>query len=294
MRPLPGADTTLQVLQDEVEASIVRLGIMYRIFGRAKSEPSLKKKVAEKGYKPGGRLLQDLIGIRVVVYFPEDCEVVQRAVSGRFEVAGESVDVPGTDEFGPRRLNIVLRPPSHLWRVQTDGWPIDGTFELQIRTVLSEGWHEVEHDLRYKCAGDWAPVPEKLRKLNGTLAAIETAEWAMTSLLDGLAYHHYRARNWEAMLRHKFRLRLQGARLTSGVRELLDQDHSLGKRLWRADRSRLIDAVIASGIAIPWTLDNLVHLIVAVEGVPSEALAAMRTAYVASALDEVFGGRAAD
>ena len=25
---------------------------------------------------------------------------------------------------------------------------IDNTYEIQLRTVLSEGWHEVEHDLR--------------------------------------------------------------------------------------------------------------------------------------------------
>ncbi|MBK7959276.1 MAG: hypothetical protein IPK03_14995 [Bacteroidetes bacterium] len=27
---------------------------------------------------------------------------------------------------------------------------VDSTFEVQLRTILSEGWHEIDHDLRYK------------------------------------------------------------------------------------------------------------------------------------------------
>ncbi|RGY92598.1 hypothetical protein DXA15_21945 [Parabacteroides sp. AM58-2XD] len=27
---------------------------------------------------------------------------------------------------------------------------IDSTFKIQVRTTLSEGWHEIEHNMRYK------------------------------------------------------------------------------------------------------------------------------------------------
>ena len=167
--------------------------------------------------------------------------------------------------------------------------PIDQTIEIQIRTVLSEGWHEVEHDLRYKCSDDWKEVPEKRRTLNGTLGALETAEWAMMSLFDGLAYHHYRAKGWEAMLRHKFRLRLQdGSLLHEDIHRLLTDDTDLAKRLWRADRARLLKRVACSGLEIPWTFDNLVHVICAVEEIDHAALSGLRPGFIARRLDEAF------
>jgi ppGpp synthetase/RelA/SpoT-type nucleotidyltranferase len=35
---------------------------------------------------------------------------------------------------------------------------VDNTFEIQFRTTLSEGWHEVDHLMRYKCKPDWEPL----------------------------------------------------------------------------------------------------------------------------------------
>lgn len=289
MQSLPGAAMTLASLEAEVERVVSRLGIMFRVFGRAKSGASISKKIEAKGYRAGGRQLQDLIGIRVVVYFAEDCVIVQRAMERRFRLEDRAVDAPGTAEFGPRRLNLVLRAEPELWNVAAGELPVDDTFELQIRTVLSEGWHEVEHDLRYKCSEDWATVPDKLRTLNGTLAAIETAEWAMTNLFESLAYHHYKARAWEPMIRHKFRLRVQdGTHLSPKIDALLTREPDLAKRLWRADRARLVEKVVHTGIELPWTFDNLVHLVSAVEGFASDELAALRPTVVARRIDEAF------
>ena len=44
---------------------------------------------------------------------------------------------------------------------------IEPTFKIQIRTVFSEGWHEVEHDLRYKCKDDWEGCELYSHTLNG-------------------------------------------------------------------------------------------------------------------------------
>lgn len=32
---------------------------------------------------------------------------------------------------------------------------IDDTFEIQIKTMFFEGWHEIEHDMRYKGEELW-------------------------------------------------------------------------------------------------------------------------------------------
>lgn len=62
--------------------------------------------------------------------------------------------------FMPTRLNLIFRMDDFCSRELVnvlkdidgiDSSLIDCTYEIQLRTVLSEGWHEVEHDLRYKC-----------------------------------------------------------------------------------------------------------------------------------------------
>ena len=65
-------------IKAEVEKPLQRSGIYYRIFARQKSDASIKKKMAEKVavYSTDGKKMQDLIGLRVIVYFREDVELL--------------------------------------------------------------------------------------------------------------------------------------------------------------------------------------------------------------------------
>ncbi len=86
-------------------------------------------------------------------------------------------------EFSAVRYNIIYELPLELLNGERN-FPgashlIDSTFELQIRSILSEGWHEVEHDLRYKAKQDWIGNDVESRKLNGIYATLETSEWTM-------------------------------------------------------------------------------------------------------------------
>ena len=91
--------------------------------------------------------------------------------------------------FMPERLNLVIRmndKEAEMTRDFLNGLNdseidvslIDTTFEIQLRTVLSEGWHEVEHDLRYKTQQEdwWNFCTEESRMLNGIYASLETSE----------------------------------------------------------------------------------------------------------------------
>ncbi|MFV0581334.1 MAG: hypothetical protein ACK5N4_04745 [Parabacteroides gordonii] len=61
--------------------------------------------------------------------------------------------------FNPERINMVCRLQNeqlkefNTWknRYNESFKRIDSTFEIQVRTTLSEGWHEIEHNMRYKC-----------------------------------------------------------------------------------------------------------------------------------------------
>lgn len=61
-------------LRQDVEEIINKTGIFARVFSRIKSSDSLNNKFLKKNYKKGERELQDLFGVRVVLYFKDEWE----------------------------------------------------------------------------------------------------------------------------------------------------------------------------------------------------------------------------
>lgn len=259
------ADALARDIQRRVEEQVNRLGLLARVFARAKSRASLNRKLdREPGkYSAGGKLVQDAIGVRVAVYFGDDVETGRDVLKKNFELVESVHDEPDASEFGPRRLNLVFRLPGDQARYLADHYEVrcvDDTFEAQIRTVLSEGWHEIEHDQRYKNKSDWDDFPELSRTLNGVVATLETCDWSVLRIFDELAYKSYRRQAWPQMLRNKFRLRFDSQLLSPGVHQLLDRDPQLAKELFRADRRRILSRLATSDIRLPLTLDNICFL----------------------------------
>ena len=118
--------------------------------------------------------MQDLIGIRIALYFSDDVSLCQKIIEKYQTINNISKTDIDPDKFSPERLNLVCCMPddiadqfdSLLW----DEYPIDRTFEIQIRTIFSEGWHEVEHDIRYKSLADWKEYPELIWPIGNTNA----------------------------------------------------------------------------------------------------------------------------
>ena len=65
-------------LVDDIESVFIRCGLFYRIFYRTKAIESIDRKIVEKKYGTisNENLLQDLIGIRIVLYFNDDLPIV--------------------------------------------------------------------------------------------------------------------------------------------------------------------------------------------------------------------------
>lgn len=258
-------------LANEIEGVVSRVGLLVRVFHRAKSVESAKSKVARKSYSASGKRVQDMIGIRIVLYFADDIDIVRQCLMSRYRLDNETIDHPDSETFRPTRLNLVFGLSSEFAAaLESPGnVPCDKTFEVQIRTVFAEGWHEVEHDLRYKCPEDWEDAPDLSRALNGVAATLETSEWSMLQLFDELAHRQYKARNWIAMLRHKFRLRITGDDLLFGVRECLDSDPAVAKAVFRFDRTKLLKEIYSLGISLPLTPTNIIYIILSLSGVGS-------------------------
>ena len=162
-----------------ISSQLNSVGLMFRIFSRTKSIRSIKSKLSSNAEYGKTKKLQDLIGIRVVLYFNDDIKTVKNIISLDYseKCNDTSIDKVKNDEFKALRYNIVYSLDEEDCKTLSLGeheTSIDSTFELQIRTIFSEGWHEIEHDLRYKCKSDWDGFDEESRRLNGVYASLET------------------------------------------------------------------------------------------------------------------------
>lgn len=255
------------LLQQDLSRQIEKSGLMFRLFWRVKSIESIRHKMALKGeqYLSGQGLIQDIIGLRIVVYFPDDVDVLS-TFFGCGDVVKQSIDEFDTSTFRPQRLNITRSLPEEYIDDFRKALPeefakyINSTYEIQIRTVFSEGWHEVEHDMRYKCKKDWEGYDSQSRILNGLIAQLETAEWSMRSLFREMAVENCHRGNYRAMMRNKMRIRFKSDGFSSPVEEYLKANPSLCERFLMTDRMVIILSMIIHKAVLPLSYDNILFL----------------------------------
>jgi ppGpp synthetase/RelA/SpoT-type nucleotidyltranferase len=263
-------EIVIRDIVQKLEADLNRCGIMYHIFYREKSEHSIKRKmeIKEKKYKEGKKKMQDLLALRITLYFTDDVELVHTYLKNQPNFDSEEVDKDEVEVFRPKRLNIVLKVPEHRKNdmkvaIQETGYNglIDNTYEVQIRTILSEGWHEVEHDLRYKCQEEWEEYPEEARLLNGIYATLENSEWSMLTLFDRLSYSQYKKKSWDSMIRNKMRIRFSDKGLSPEIKDFMTANPNVVKDLFRANRSEILKTILESSFNYPLTYDTVIHLL---------------------------------
>ncbi|MEN5397640.1 RelA/SpoT domain-containing protein [Achromobacter xylosoxidans] len=255
-----------EILSKEIANELVSIGLLCRVFGRGKSPSSLVNKISSNPgkYSKDGKLIQDAVGIRVVLYFQEDLKIVESVLRRKYKCddASSTIDKPANTTFSVSRYNLIFFTPDSCARdmaMPTNELPVDKTFEVQLRTVLSEGWHEVEHDLRYKRSADWIDSDDLSRGLNGVLATLETAEWSMRKIFDDLAYKHYKEKKWDSLINSVLRMRIT-APLGEGVCAFFNSNGDAARRLVRIDRHGIFRALSALAPRVPLTANNIVFV----------------------------------
>ncbi len=292
-------DTILGSIVENLEADMSRCGFMYHVFSRTKSESSIKAKLSKKTeeYRKKSKKMQDLLALRITLYFSDDVEILHQYLKAKPNFLDETIDDDKVDIFRPKRLNLVMNVPEE-WRKDMSSYLshnipdaadlIDLTYEIQIRTILSEGWHEVEHDLRYKCQEDWEGFKEESRLLNGIFASLESSEWSMLTLFDKMAYSFYKKQNWTNMIRNKMRIRFNDKGLSDEVTSLLSREPETAKSIFRVPRSKVIRVVLEKEFKFPLQYDTIVHLLNRTE-VRNKLLADLETSVLKKELDGIFG-----
>jgi len=316
----------IRIIENDIRRSIEHMlqscGIYCRVFSRSKSMDSICRKLANgRGkYDSNGKKMQDIIGIRIIFYFWEDIDVIYNYLrqdkcfideSNTYKELSEDPIYQNignlstlTDKlFMPTRLNLVFQMKTEqtsllydaLSRVKSfDTSLIDNTYEIQLRSVLSEGWHEVEHDLRYKCKSEawWQKCEAESRMLNGIYASLETCEHAMSTIFESMAQKNLSEGYWEAMIRNHFCLHFVPsqpgvANIEEWLSYLFAQDRSLAAKIIRIHRNDVIPYILRIKKPYPITMMNLLFLVNRIR-LKNEEIKSHELPIVKMRLDELF------
>jgi ppGpp synthetase/RelA/SpoT-type nucleotidyltranferase len=257
--------SVIRDLEKKLKKFLDKSGLFYKLFSRVKKGQSAKHKIDNR-IKNGNATykLQDIVGLRIALYFKDDIEVCENIIKSNFTVVNISRDEEVIDKFKPTRINYVCRLPDictdNIGRIW-DKYPIDNTFEIQLRTMFSEGWHEIEHDFRYKCKEDWENNSDLSRTLNGVLATLENCDWAMSSLFDDLSYRHYKNKEWLPMMKNRLKIRMQDSEDNETILKVLNENSTLAKAFFRVERYELLRMLSECRVALPLTFGTIIYFI---------------------------------
>ena len=258
--------SVIKPLEIQIRNYLDKCGLFYKVFSRIKGSKSVCDKLENRAKKNiQNYKMQDLVGIRIVLYFKSDIKLCEKLIKQHFNVLNISRDEELTDKFCPQRINYVCKlPPDVEENFDSVIWtyPIDKSFEIQIRTIFSEGWHEIEHDFRYKCLPDWENNEDLSRTLNGIFATLDNCDWAISSLLTEVAYRHYKSGEWIPMLKNTFRIRILDDVGMDEILKYFGENKEVAKEFFRIEREDFLVWLsdINTKMKIPLQLKNVVLL----------------------------------
>lgn len=249
-------------------------GIYFNSTSRIKSESSLLHKLETGKYsmQEGGRKIQDIIGIRINLFYLEDMDICEKILEETFLLDNWSKTKNEENKFEAQKCNGVFRIPSkYLRNIPASVWnkPFDQTFEVQLRTVLFEGWHEIEHEMRYKykLGSDsketdlWTGHEDLSRVMNSIIANLELCDWSIMQIFNSIHDSQYKEKNWENAIRSKYRLRITQDPLKPELREYLDNNPDIVAQFHTVSKCELVDILLNKKYHKELTPDRVIYLI---------------------------------
>ncbi|HCH81720.1 MAG TPA: hypothetical protein DE316_01410 [Eubacterium sp.] len=265
-----------QVVKDDllsiIEEKLKRAGFYYRIAYRVKTVDSMVNKLIFKDYRRPGtenadKKMQDLVGIRIILYFVDDVDICRKLLDTLFVSPGMWETTENNEyEFKAMKVNGIFRLPAYLSKTIVNPYLsdyVDDTFEVQVRTNSFEGWHEIEHDMRYKGSAFGIGNEALARKMNSILATFELCDDSIVGLLEDLGHQHYKDKKWNDMLRCHYRLKFENEPLHPYIEELFDEDTELAKIFYKFKRPGAIEQLWmdTSEKGIELTVNNIVRIV---------------------------------
>lgn len=255
-----------------LEEKLKKAGFYYRVAYRVKTVDSMVNKLILKDYRRKGtenedKKMQDLIGIRIMLYYADDVDICMNLLDTLFIEPGKWETTETNEyEFKAMKINGIFKLPAYLSKTIVNpelSEYVDSTFEVQVRTNSFEGWHEIEHDLRYKGSVFGIGNEALARKMNSILATLELCDDSVVQLLEDLGHQHYKDKMWCDMIRCHYRLKLDNTPLYNEIEEVLDSDTELAKQFYRFDRGKAIAQLWnnTSDKGIPLNVNSIVRIV---------------------------------
>lgn len=177
-------------LQEHISERMKGVEYIDRITARAKTVKSFLKKADKK--TPDGSFkysnpfdeLQDMIGARIIVFYPQTIHVVDDIIM-RFYTAYEEADKQPASfsEFGYEGKHFILRMPAELLPDEIPEF-FPECFELQIKTLFQHAFSEATHDLVYKPGA--VVAPEQMKRTAFAAASAWGADQVLAQLVEEL------------------------------------------------------------------------------------------------------------
>lgn len=168
-----------RMLNELIKSILDSRSIKYHIIeSRTKALESLEEKIERKGINDVKKEILDITGIRIILYYDDDLDLVEKIISSNFIVDKKnSVNkekIYENNEFGYLSRHFIVR--LNKKRADLEEWSrfIKLNAEIQVRTVLQHSWASISHELYYKKRYD---IPRELnRKLFRLAGLFELAD----------------------------------------------------------------------------------------------------------------------
>ena len=170
-------------------AVVARLGddglnyhdIQHRVKGHSSLNTKLSRLLPDGAPKyPGGMQdIDDIIGLRVILFLESDISSAIGALAGAFDQLGhvdKASEQRSRGEFGYSGQHLVLAVPARRPPPGCDAFA-GQRFEVQLRTILQHAWAEFEHDIRYKNGGEVPPEVNRAFTLASGLIELADREF---------------------------------------------------------------------------------------------------------------------
>jgi ppGpp synthetase/RelA/SpoT-type nucleotidyltranferase len=146
-----------------------------------KYRASLEKKGAEYAIIDH---ISDIVGLRLVCLYEDEIEKIEEVLRGEFDVIDRTDKTKEIEEtissFGYKGVHLDVKLSDNRSSLPEYAKFADLRFEIQIRTIVQDGWSEIDHKIKYK-----KETPDSIQRRIASLAALfEMADREFQTIRD--------------------------------------------------------------------------------------------------------------
>lgn len=184
---LPRLNAASDAIGDAIRARLRDDGLNHHtVQARVKDPDSVKEKLdrltadGRFKYERGLEQLDDLIGVRIIMFLEPDIADVATALKGQFSCREDDDKTSSqrrNGQIGYAGRHLILEVPAGNVPVGCQTF-IGERFEVQIRTVLQHAWAAFEHDIRYKGLAEANAEVDRAFTMASTLIELADAQFS--------------------------------------------------------------------------------------------------------------------